>query len=249
MFRVGFKEGRSYHWTMNPSLHRTVAKAHERLERRTASYLAERGIRVSCGYGCYACCSAWVVVGLAEAEYLREALEAHQPQALARIEAEGPKRLARIARQKHQPDFPTRYFLENRPCPLLTPEGACSAHAYRPLACRGLLTNLSARYCVPGVVPALRGREKTAYMAQLKPWHGPEHYLKVPWQLSERTAQKLWATEQQERGFTVIGELIGLIFLLGQRDFQAALQEGLEAVRQTLEKRRLLGGGHGFWVG
>lgn len=227
---------------MSPELRRAVSKAHQQLERRTAAYLAERGVRVSCGPGCKACCSAWVVVGLAEAEYLREALEAHQPEALARIEAEGRKRLARIARQKHLSDFPTRYFLENRPCPLLTPEGFCSAHPHRPLACRGLLTNLSARYCLPGVVPALRGREKTAYRAQLRPWHGPEHYLKVPWRLSERTAQQLWATEQHERGFVVIGELISLVFLLGQRDFQEALRGGLETVRQTLEKHRLLGG-------
>ncbi|ADD27767.1 YkgJ family cysteine cluster protein [Meiothermus ruber] len=234
---------------MSPELRRAVSKAHEQLERRTAAYLAERGVRVSCGPGCKACCSAWVVVGLAEAEYLREALEAHQPEALARIEAEGRKRLARIARQKHLSDFPTRYFLENRPCPLLTPEGFCSTHPHRPLACRGLLTNLSARYCVPGVVPALRGREKTAYRAQLRPWHGPEHYLKVPWLLSERTAQKLWAAEQHKRGFVVIGELIGLVFLLGQHDFQEALRGGLETVRQTLEKRRLLGGAYGFWVG
>jgi uncharacterized membrane protein YsdA (DUF1294 family) len=71
----------------------------------------------------------------------------------------------------------------------------------------------------------------------------------VPWLLSERTAQKLWAAEQHKRGFVVIGELIGLVFLLGQHDFQEALRGGLETVRQTLEKRRLLGGAYGFWVG
>lgn len=233
---------------MDPALRQAVSKAHELLERRTARYLAERGIRVSCGYGCFACCMAWVVVGLAEAEYLREHLEAHQPEVLARLGLEGPKRLQRIRRDKHQPDFPTAYFLEANRCPLLTWDGACSAHPHRPLACRGVLTDFSARFCTPGAVPALRGQEKNAYLAQLKPWHGPEHYLRVPWQLSERTAQRLWATEQQVRGFTVIGELIGLIFLLGQRDFQEALQRGARAVRQTLEKRGLLGGEYGFWV-
>ncbi len=234
---------------MNPTLYRAVRKAHEQLERRTAAYLVERGVRVSCGPGCKACCSAWVVVGLAEAEYLREALEAHQPEALARIEAEGRKRLARVARQKHQPDFPTRYFLENRPCPLLTPGGACSVHPYRPVACRGLLTNLPARYCAPGVVPALRGREKAVYMAQLKPWHGPEHYLKAPWQFSERSAQKLWATEQQVRGFTVIGELASMAYLLGVRAFRKALEQGLPATQRWLEGRGVLGGKWGFWAG
>jgi len=235
--------------SMRPVLRRAVVKAHRQLEHRTASYLAKQQIRVSCGRGCSACCAAWVVVGLAEAEYLREALEAHQPEVLARTEAEGQKRIKRIAREKHRPDFPTAYFLEANPCPLLTSDGACSVHPYRPLACRGVLTNLEARYCAPGAVPRLRGQERTRYLAQLRPWHGPEHYLRVPWQLSERTAQQLWATEQQVRGFTVIGELASLIYLLGQQDFQEALRGGLETVGRVLERRRLLGGAYGFWVG
>lgn len=234
---------------MNPDLRQAVAQAHQKLDARTEGYLAQHGLKVSCRQGCFACCFAWVVVGLAEATYLREELEAHQPQVLAGLEAEGPKRLARIAQQKHRPDFPTRYFLEANPCPLLTPEGACSVHPQRPLACRGVLTNLSARYCSPGVVPALRGKERAAYQGQLKPWQGPEHYLKVPWQYSERLAQKLWSTEKQLRGFTVVGELASLIYLLGQPYFQKALAEGPAAIRQVLNKRKFLGGEFGFWVG
>lgn len=234
---------------MNPELRQAVARAHQKLDTRTEDYLAQHGLKVSCRQGCFACCFAWVVVGLAEAAYLREELEAHQPQVLARLEAEGQKRLKRIGREKHRPDFPTRYFLEANPCPLLTAEGACSVHPQRPLACRGVLTNLSARYCAPGVVPALRGKERAAYQGQLKPWHGPEHYLKVPWQYSERLAQKLWSTEKQLRGFTVVGELASLIYLLGQPYFQKALAERPAAVRQVLNKRKFLGGEFGFWVG
>jgi len=234
---------------MNAALRQAVAKAHRQLERRIRAYLTERRLQVSCGKGCFACCSAWVVVGLAEAEYLWEALEAYQPEVLARTEAEGQKRLERIRREKHRPDFPTAYFLEANPCPLLTSDGACSVHPYRPLACRGLLTDLSPRYCAPGMVLGLRGREKAAYLGQLRSWHGPEHYLKVPWQFSERVAQKLWATEQRVRGFTVIGELVGLMYLLGQPDFREALQNGPAATQKVLRGRRLLGGQFGFWVG
>lgn len=234
---------------MNASLREMVAKAHLGLDARTESYLAKRHLEVSCCKGCFSCCLAWVVVGLAEAEYLREELEAHQPEVLARAEAEGQQRLKRIRREKHRPDFPTAYFLEANPCPLLTLDGACSVHPHRPLACRGVLTNLEARYCAPGVIPRLRGRSGVAYKAQLKPWHGPEHYLRVPWQLSQRAAQQLWASERQIRGFTVIGELVSLIYLLGQRDFQEALRGGVKDVRQALGKRRLLGGEYGFWVG
>ncbi len=234
---------------MNPALRQAVARAHQGQEARSESYLKRRHLKVSCRAGCFSCCLAWVVVGLAEAEYLREKLEAYQPEVLARTEAEGQKRLKRIGREKNRPDFPTAYFLEANRCPLLTPDGACSVHPHRPLACRGVLTNLAATYCAPGVVPMLQSQERTQYQAQLKPWHGPEHYLRVPWQLSERTAQQLWATERQERGFTVIGELASLIYLLGQQDFQEALPEGLETVWRVLERRRLLGGEYGFWVG
>ncbi len=235
--------------SMDPRLRQAVAGAHLALEQRVQNYLAQRDLEVSCRRGCFACCYAWVVVGLAEAEYLREWLAKHGPEQLARCEAEGARRLKRIAREKHQPDFATAYFLEANPCPLLTLDGSCFGHAYRPLACRGILTDLPPRYCAPGAVLTLEGPEKAAYRSQLEAWHGPEHYLKKPWQLSLRTAQRLWATEQHLRGFTVVGELASLVYLLGQGTFQKALALGKEGVRQELSQRGLLGGGFGFWVG
>ncbi len=234
---------------MNPALRQAVARAHHSLQARAWKYLEQRGLKVSCRKGCFSCCLAWVVVGLAEAEYLREELEANLPETLAQVETEGPKRLERMVRYKHHPTFPTEYFLEANRCPLLTPDGACAVHPLRPLACRGVLTNLQAHYCAPGVVAGLRGKAGAEYQSQLQPWHGPEHYLRVPWQQSERTARKLWATEQQVRGFTVIGELVSLIYLLGQQDFQEALSQGQERVRRALTHRGLIGGEAGFWVG
>lgn len=112
-----------------------------------------------------------------------------------------------------------------------------------------MLTSLQAHYCAVGVVPALKGEARAEYQGQLKYWHSPEHYLSVPWRLSEPTARRLWATEQQVRGFTVIGELVSSIYLLGQQGFQEALVEGPELVRWVLAKRKLLGGEVGFWVG
>jgi hypothetical protein len=101
---------------MNAALRQAVAKAHRQLEYRTRAYLAGHHLRVSCSKGCFACCSAWVVVGLAEAEYLREALEVHQPGVLARVEAEGPKRLRRLAQQKkNSPIFPLGIFWKTTP--------------------------------------------------------------------------------------------------------------------------------------
>lgn len=228
------------------ALRRAVQKAHQDLDRRTQAYLEQRQLGLSCRRGCFSCCFALVMLGLAEAEYLREHLP---PQRLAQAEQTGRERLEQIVRARHQPDFATRYFLEANACPLLTPDGACSIHAQRPLACRGVLTDLEAKYCAPGAVLNLKGQAKAQYRRQLKPYHGPEHYLSVPWLASERTAQKLWQTEQELRGFTVIGELASMLYLLGLPEFEVALAGGQDAVRRYLKRRRVLGGDWGFWVG
>ncbi|RDI95633.1 YkgJ family cysteine cluster protein [Meiothermus sp. QL-1] len=225
---------------MHSALRGAVLEAHRRMERHT------EGVRASCRKGCAFCCLAWVVVGLAEAEYLWTQLPPHLR---LRVEAEGPVRLERLVRQKGHPRLPTRHFLEARPCPLLTAEGACGVYPHRPLACRGVLTDLDARYCAPGVVPALRGRARLEYLRQLGPRHGPEHYLRRPWQAAERLARQIWAAEQQIRGFTVVGELVGLLYLAGKPAFQRALALGKRAVRRWLAERGLLGGRWGFWVG
>lgn len=227
-------------------LDQAVAGAHAKLERRIQGYLRSSGLNPSCHKGCYACCHALVTLGLAEAEYLRARLS---PQILARTERVGHARLEAIARGKGQPDFPTRYFLGAHRCPLLDEAGACSAHPYRPLACRGVLTELNPRYCAPGAVLRLRGRARLEYEHQLRGHHGPEHYLKIPWQRSEGLAQRLWEQEQAIRGFTVIGELATLIYFCGLEGFQQALKRGARATQLYLRSAGVLGGAWGFWVG
>lgn len=227
------------------TLEQLVAQAHRTQDARTRRYLEHAGLRVSCRAGCAFCCHTLVTVGLAEAQYLHRRLE---PGVLERLEAEGVARLRRIRREKHSADFPGRYFAEANPCPLLTPEATCSAYSARPLACRGVLTDLEAHYCAPGAVPELRGEELARYRRQLRPHHGPEHYLKRPWQSSERVAHSLWEQERALRGFTVVGELASMLYLLGQEGFQAALAQGKRAVRDYLKGLGVLGGKWGFWV-
>ncbi|MBF6593906.1 MAG: YkgJ family cysteine cluster protein [Thermaceae bacterium] len=228
------------------ALDQEVARTHHELDRRTAAYLRSHGLEPSCRKGCHFCCYAMVVISLAEAEYLRAQLE---PSRLAEAEQVGQKRLMQIARDKHQPNFATEYFLQANPCPLLGADGACCAYPHRPLACRGVLTDLDAHYCAPGVVLRLRGKNKSQYQAQLKPYHGPEHYLEVPWQSSQRSAQQLWEKEQEVRGFTVIGELATMIYLCAQEDFRRAVAAGPQASKHYLKMQKLLGGEWGFWVG
>lgn len=228
------------------ALRQAVSEAHAEQGRNSAAYLRTLAIQPSCRKGCHFCCYALVMVGLAEAEYLRENLDSGW---LAEAEKVGRERLKKVARGKHNPNFATAYFLGGNRCPLLTEDGACSAHAHRPLACRGVLTDFDAHYCAPGAVINLRGRAKDDYEHQLRSYHGPEHYLKTPWLLSEGAAQKLWDTERTARGFTVIGELATLIYLRGQDEFQTALRLGPEATSRYLKGLSLLGGDWGFWVG
>lgn len=227
-------------------LKQAIQTAHRNQDERSVAYLEQQHFNLSCRKGCFSCCLALVVLGLGEAAYLRERLESS---VLSRVEQTGQECLKRIAKEKNTPDFATRYFLEANHCPVLTKEGACSAHDARPLACRGVLTNFDAGNCAPGAVPALKGQAKSTYQAALTAQHGPEHYLKRPWQLSQRQAQKLWEIEQQQRGFTVIGEMASLIYLLGLPAFVEVLEGGQKSTETYLKHLRVLGGEWGFWVG
>ena len=201
---------------------------------------------VSCKPGCMACCYSWVTVGLAEAQYIWTALESVPRE---RILEAGRQRLVELVQQRKQPDWPTTHFLRRQPCPLLTEGGLCSVYQARPLACRGVLTDLDPQYCQPGAVPGLRGSQQQRYQQQLDPQrHGPEHYLSQPWNLSQQLAEEVWALEQQLRGFTVIGEMAGLMTLLQEPEFVAGLASRSQT-RRYLNGRGLLGGAWGYWVG
>lgn len=230
---------------MDARLKTLVAQAHQEYDAASLQYLERTSIHVSCRKGCAFCCHAMVVLGFAEAEYLYEHLE---PEVLQRVISTGKERLKRIAQEKNNEDFATRFFLESNLCPLLQ-NGACTAYEGRPLACRGVLTNLDARYCQPGSVLALKGKTQQDYQAQLSKHHGPEHYLKVPWQTSEQQAQKLWQKEQEQRGFTVIGELTAMLYLLHQPEFKRAIEQGQGTTKSYLNRLRVLGGDWGLWVG
>lgn len=201
---------------------------------------------VSCKPGCAACCNAWVHVGLGEAQYLWSTLDQVQRERAVKM---GGIRLAELVDRRTQPDWPTEHFLRGQGCPLLTEEHLCGAYQSRPLACRGVLTDLDPGYCQPGVVPGLEGEARQNYYQQLQPRrHGPEHYLSRPMLLGQQLAEEVWALERQLRGFTVIGELCGLLAMLQDREFQAQL-ESLVAVRRYLKSRGVLGGEWGYWAG
>lgn len=223
-----------------------VGQAHLALDQDISSYLAKKALSVSCREGCFFCCYALVLLSLGEVELLAGALSTA---VLEKTRKVGRERLSRLAREKFDPSFATNFFLERDPCPLLDGGGRCSAYSARPFACRGVLTNLSPSYCQPGAVPKLRGTERQQYQLQITDVHGPEHYLRVPWKLGETSAKALWEEERQLRGFTVVGELASMIYLLGVPGFQNAIEQGKAAAEGYLQQKAVLGGEFGFWVG
>jgi hypothetical protein len=54
--------------------------------------------------------------------------------------------------------------------------------------------------------------------------------------------------EQAQRGFTVIGELAAMLYVLQQSEYKQALEHGPTATESYLRRLQLLGGEWGFWV-
>jgi len=222
-----------------------VARAHADFDRFLLDYLEQSGLRPSCRAGCFFCCYGWVEASLGEAE---RALGAADDAVRRRVFLEGRRRARRLARAKNDPRLPERHFLARVPCPFLA-EGRCAVYPARPLACRGVLTDLDPAYCAPGATRRLKGRALSRYRSRLDPRrHGPEHYLRVPKEAARRRFLALLEAEARARGFTLAGELSVLAYLLQHPPFRAALEEGAGAVRAYLARRRILGGRYGVWL-
>ena len=222
-----------------------VARAHAALDGFLTAYLERSGIAPSCRAGCFFCCYGWVEASLGEAERV---LEAASDAARRRAYLEGRRRARLLVRAKNDPRLPERHFLAQSPCPFLE-GGRCGVYSARPLACRGVLTDLDPAYCAPGATRRLRGRALLRYRSRLDPRrHGPEHYLRVPKEAARRRFFALLEAEARARGFTLAGELSVLVYLLQHPPFQAALKGGAGAVRAYLKRRRILGGRYGVWL-
>ncbi|WP_114312737.1 YkgJ family cysteine cluster protein [Thermus caldifontis] len=199
---------------MNP------VEAHWRaLEADLADYLAKKGIAPSCRAGCFACCFGLVTLSRLEGEALLPHLSQAQR---SRLLEEGPKRLALLREGKDDPRFPSRHFLSRTPCPLLE-EGLCGVYPWRPLACRGLLTQGDPRLCEPE--------------AGLK----QGQFLPAPWRMARLRMEAVWEEERRRYGFLVLGELATLLYLLlsgfpGER----------EEAEVLLQELGILGGRWGF---
>ncbi|GLV47757.1 hypothetical protein TJA_09240 [Thermus sp. LT1-2-5] len=199
----------------------TPEEAWRSLDLDLSDYLAKKGVVPSCRAGCFACCFGLVILSRLEGEALLPHLTEAQKD---RVLAEGPRRLALLARGKDQEDFPSRFFQNRIPCPFLA-GGLCGVYPHRPLACRGLLTASDPALCAPEA-------------------RAPEgHFLPVPWRMARRKMEALWEDEERRYGYVLLGEMVGLLYLL----LTGLPQERAEA-EARLKALGVLGGRWGFQV-
>lgn len=189
------------------------------LDQDLADYLGQKGLRPSCRAGCFACCFGWVSLSRLEGEALLPHLS---PSQKARLQEEGPKRLALLREGKDDPRFPSRFFQSRRPCPLLE-EGLCGVYPHRPLACRGLLTAGDPALCEPEA-NAPKG-----------------HFLEVPWRMAHLRMEALWEEERKRYGFLVLGELASFLYLL-----LLGFPQAREEAEERLKALGVLGGRWGY---
>ncbi|WP_243027769.1 YkgJ family cysteine cluster protein [Thermus albus] len=189
------------------------------LEADLADYLAKKGVQPSCRAGCFACCLGLVTLSRLEGEALLPHLRAEQRQ---RLLQEGPRRLALLKEGKDDPQFPGRFFLSRTPCPFLA-EGLCGVYPWRPLACRALLTASDPKFCHP------------------EAGFSGNHFLPTPWRMARMRMETLWEEERKRYGFLVLGEMVGLLYLL-----TAGFPRTRQAAEETLTSLGVLGGRWGF---
>jgi len=120
-----------------------------RVDRWFADAMARNPGVIPCRPGCSACCRGPFDISVADALLLREGLMTLPAHDRAAVRAAGQAQLARLrAEAPHwRPPWDLAELGEAQfdaiaerhraePCPLLDPDGACRAYAYRPLVCR-----------------------------------------------------------------------------------------------------------------
>ncbi|EAT16593.1 YkgJ family cysteine cluster protein [Desulfuromonas acetoxidans] len=170
-----------------------------------------KGGTIHCKRGCSGCCSLNVRCTLTEAVALAPHLNDNQIEAI-HLHAE---KLKQIDRDNNDlKNFLKASREQVGPCPLLDADGACSVYAYRPLACRALLSTMDPHYCTLDF-STLSSEEKQAFMAQLdqESVNFPTHYLAMPQQIAQAAEMECLEKMKEVFGVAVTGNLPYLLEL------------------------------------
>lgn len=203
---------RDTRWT---ELLEEVAVQRQCLDMMNAAWIGEYAGRsgvIHCGRGCHGCCSLAVNCTLTEAIGLAGCLDAPQLAAVGAYAVRLRELTATVSDLKGYLQIQCR---EMGMCPLLAGDGACSAYASRPLACRSLLSTRESSWC--GVdFAAVPPAEKEAYLASLdrSVVAFPLHYLASAQETGRELESRQLAHMQELFGFSCYGCMPVLVTLV-----------------------------------
>lgn len=183
-----------------------VTRGYAAYARRARSWTAgyqDRGGRVSCGAGCFACCNMPIRVSLAEALVTAQALPDEEA---ARVAAHARRVLHNARTAPSEDVYVERHRSEVGYCPLLDPRtGGCSRYDVRPTRCRDTFSALDPRYCEAGAWDAMTRRERAEYRREVTrtpgtdgelPFLAPLEHLSEPvWAAAARAMRAEWGLE------------------------------------------------------
>ncbi|GAA5511700.1 hypothetical protein Dcar01_00413 [Deinococcus carri] len=163
----------------------------------------ERGGRVFCGAGCFACCNMPIRVSLAEALVTAQALTEGEA---ARVEAHARQVLHNARTAPSEDVYVERHRTEVGFCPLLDREsGGCTRYDVRPTRCRDTFSALPARYCEAGAWETMTRRERESYRREVARTPGTdgelhfiaplEHLSEPIWEAAARAMRNEWGLE------------------------------------------------------
>ncbi|KEF34380.1 hypothetical protein RDMS_06960 [Deinococcus sp. RL] len=207
-----------------------VERGYARYARQAEAWLSryrERGGRVYCGAGCFACCDMPVRVSLAEALVTTGALGEVDA---ARVEAHARQVLRNARSAPDEDTYVERHRREVGFCPLLDREtGACRHYDARPTRCRDTFSALPARYCAAGTWERLSRRERADYAREVARTPGTDgelHYLAPLEHLSEPVWAAAAHAMRQAWGLEVWGDFWTLTTLARREDFMSRVERG-----------------------
>lgn len=187
----------------------------------------ERGGRVYCGAGCFACCNMPIRVSLAEALVTAQALTDGEA---ARVEAHARRVLHNARTAPNDDVYVERHRVEVGFCPLLDREsGGCTRYDARPTRCRDTFSALPARYCEAGAWDRMTRRERESYRREVARTPGTDgelHFIAPLEHLSEPVWEAAAKAMRAEWGLEAWGDFWVLTTLARDGKFMACMARG-----------------------
>ncbi|WP_216318221.1 YkgJ family cysteine cluster protein [Deinococcus aestuarii] len=207
-----------------------VRRGYDAYTRRARAWTAgyqERGGRVSCGAGCFACCNMPVRVSLAEALVTAQALTQEEA---ARVEAHARRVIGNARTAPDDDVYVERHRREVGFCPLLDRgTGGCSRYDVRPTRCRDTFSALPARYCEAGALEQMTRRERETYRREVARTPGTDGELHFIAPL-EHLSEPIWAAAAKamraEWGLEAWGDFWVLTTLARDGAFMSCVEGG-----------------------